>query len=59
MYKSNSWEKERRMVVTRQQIKTRTKAPGKTLSLFPEDETHRNYRYSAYVTNLDFAAVEI
>lgn len=59
MYKSDSWEKERRIVVVRQQIKTKTKAPGKTLSLFPEDETHRNYRYSAHITNLDFAATEI
>jgi len=59
MYKSDSWKSPRRMVVVRQQIKIRPKAPGKSLSLFPEDEVHRNYRYSAYVTNLEFAAAEI
>ena len=25
-------------------------ATGRTLSLFPDDEIHRNYRYSAYIT---------
>ena len=29
------------------------------LSLFPEDEVHKNYRYSAYFTNLEFAPAEI
>lgn len=59
MYKSDSWKNSRRLVLVRQQLKIRPNAPGKTLSLFPEDEIHRNYRYSAYVTNLEFAASEI
>ena len=59
IYKSDSWQNPRRLVVVRQQIKIRPNAPGKTLSLFPEDEIHRNFRYSAYVTNLEFAASEI
>jgi hypothetical protein len=29
------------------------------LSLFPKDEFHNNYRYSAYITNIEFACAEI
>ena len=58
-YQSESWQKSRRMVVVRQKLKERPNAPGKMLSLFPNDETHRNYRYSAYFTNLEFAPSEI
>lgn len=58
-YKSEKWEKPRRMVVVRQKLKDRPAAPGKMLSLFPDDEIHKNYRYSAYFTNLDFAPAEI
>lgn len=29
------------------------------LSLFPEDETHRNYRYSAYITNQEQSATDV
>ena len=59
IYQSDSWKTARRLVIVRQKIKERPKAPGKLLSLFPEDEIHRNYRYSAYVTNLDFAPAEV
>ena len=59
MYKSNSWKKPRRMVIVRQRIKERPNAPGKQLSLFAEEEIHRNYRYSAYVTNLKLAPAEV
>lgn len=59
MYQSNSWTKARRMVIVRQQIKERPQAPGKQLSLFLEEEIHRNYRYSAYVTNLKLAPAEV
>ena len=59
MYKSNSWKKPRRMVIVRQRIKERPNAPGKQLSLFSEEEIHRNYRYSAYVTNLKLAPAEV
>jgi hypothetical protein len=58
-YQAQSWDPPRRMVVVRQKLKERPKAPGKMLSLFPEDEVHKNYRYSAYFTNLEFAPAEI
>lgn len=59
MYKSDSWTRSRRMVIVRQQIKERPQAPGKQLSLFSEEEIHRNYRYSAYVTNMKLAPAEV
>ncbi len=59
LYQSESWEKPRRIVVVRQKLKERPKAPGKQLTLFPEEEIYRNYRYSAYVTNLTLPAAEI
>ena len=59
MYQSDSWTKERRLIIVRQRIKDRPNATGKQLSLFAEEEIYRNYRYSAYVTNLHFAAAEI
>ena len=55
-YQAKDWDTERRMVIVRQKISIRPQATGKTLSLFPEEETHRNYRYSAYFTNLEFSA---
>ena len=58
-YQSNSWSKPRRIVIVRQKIKDRPQAPGKQLSLFLEEEIYKNYRYSAYVTNLKFASAEI
>jgi hypothetical protein len=59
MYQSNSWKKPRRMVIVRQRIKDRPKAPGKQLTLFCEEEIFKNYRYSAYVTNMKLASAEI
>jgi IS4 transposase len=59
MYQSESWEKPRRIVIVRQKIKDRPKAPGKQLRLFEEEEVCRNYRYSAYVTNMKLPAAEI
>ena len=58
-YQADSWEKPRRIVVVRQKISVRPEAAGRTLSLFPEDEIHRNYRYSAYVTNNEYAATDV
>jgi hypothetical protein len=58
-YQSNSWSKPRRIVIVRQKIKDRPQAPCKQLSLFLEEEIYKNYRYSAYVTNLKFASAEI
>lgn len=49
-FEHDGWETSRRYVVTRQSIKQREKALGKTLSLF-ELETE-NYRYGCWVTNM-------
>lgn len=59
MYQSDSWGNPRRIVIVRQRIKDRPKAPGKQLRLFLEEEIFKNYRYSAYVTNLKLAPAEI
>jgi Transposase DDE domain group 1 len=58
-YKAVSWENPRRIVIVRQKIKERPNAGGRTLSLFPEDEIHRNYRYSAYFTNQEISATDV
>ena len=58
-YKAITWQQERRLVVIRQKITQRPKAAGRMLSLFPEDEVHRNYRYSAYFTNLEQSATDV
>jgi IS4 transposase len=59
MYQSQSWPKPRRIVTVRQRIKDRPQAPGKQLTLFPEEEIYKNYRYSAYATNMKLAPAEI
>lgn len=59
IYQSESWTKPRRMVIVRQRIKDRPQATGKQLGLFLEEEIHKNYRYSAYVTNMKLAPAEI
>ena len=58
-YQAQSWDKARRIVIVRQQLKQRPKATGKTLSLFPEEELHRSYRYSAYITNQNYSATDV
>ena len=58
-YQSDSWNKERRLIIVRQKIKERPQATGKMLSLFPEEEEYRNYRYSAYVTSLKLSPAEV
>jgi hypothetical protein len=58
-YQSPLWEKPRRMVIVRQKIKNRPKAAGKTLKLFNDEEFYRQFRYSAYVTNLSLSAADI
>lgn len=58
-YQSPEWDKPRRMVIVRQRIKERPKAAGKTLRLFKDEEYYRQYRYTAYITNLKLAAVEV
>jgi hypothetical protein len=58
-YQANSWQKSRRIVIVRQKINRRPEATGRTLSLFPDDEIHRNYRYSAYITNNEYSATDV
>ncbi len=45
--------------MVRQRIKDRPQAPGKQLRLFAEEDIFKNYRYSAYVTNMKYAPAEI
>lgn len=59
MYKSQSWDKPRRMIIVRQELQKRPNAPGKELRLFEDDEIYQNYRYTAYVTNMTLSAVDI
>ena len=59
IYQSESWQTSRRIVIVRQRIKDRPQAPGKQLSLFADEEVYKNYRYSAYVTNMKLAPAEI
>jgi len=56
MYRADKWKAARRMIIVRQKIAVRPNATGKMLSLFPQEEFYRNYRYSAYFTNLEFSA---
>ena len=58
-YQSQQWDKPRRIVLVRQRIKDRPKATGRSLKLFKDEEYYRQYRYSAYITNLTLPAVEI
>lgn len=59
LYQSDSWNKARRIVIVRQRVKDRPQATGKQLGLFLEEEIHKNYRYSAYVTDMKLAPAEI
>lgn len=59
IYRSESWSKERRIVIVRQRIKDRPSATGKQLKLFAEEEIYKSYRYSAYVTNMKMSSCEI
>ena len=59
MYQSESWSNARRIVIVRQRLKDRPKAPGKQLKLFAEEEIYKSYRYSAYVTNMKLSPSEI
>lgn len=47
------------MVVIRQHIKDRPKATGKELKLFQDDAYYRQYRYTAYFTNIKLPAAEV
>jgi hypothetical protein len=58
-YKGQLWNKPRRMIVVRQKIEKRPKSAGKTLKLFQDEDYYRQYRYSAYITNLTLSAADV
>lgn len=58
-YQSHDWAEPRRIIIVRQLIKERPKAPGKALRLFDHEQVYNLYRYTAYVTNLKLAAAEV
>ena len=58
-YKAEGWLLPRRLVIVRQHLARRPQAPGRQLSLFPEEEVSRDYRYSAYFTNMGLAPAEV
>lgn len=58
-YQASVWQKPRRIVIVRQKINERPQAAGRQLTLFKDDDEYRGYRYSAYVTNLKFAASDV
>lgn len=59
IYQSESWSSARRIIIVRQKLSEKPNAPGKQLKLFLEDEIINSYRYSAYITSLKLAPVEI
>ncbi len=59
VYKSPLWDKERRFIKVRQEIRLRPRAAGKQLKLFGEEELYRNYRYSLFVANLTLPAKSV
>lgn len=58
-YQAGEWRSPRRFIVVRQEKELRPRSSGKQLSLFEEDEIIGQYRYSAYVTNLDLPPLEV
>ena len=58
-YQPQGWITEQRITVVRQHVKMKPDAPGKSLSLFAEDENLKGWRYGAMVTDLGLPAVEI
>ena len=52
-YLGTKWTRPRRVVVVKQSITQRPKCSGKML--FKDEEVYRNYRFSAYVTNMKLA----
>jgi len=58
-YQGMQWGKPRRMIVVRQKIEKRPKSAGKMLKLFEDEAYYRQYRYSAYITNLTLSAADV
>jgi len=50
-HQDEKWEKERRYVVIRQEIKVRPEAPGKQLTIFKELDGVVSHRHSLMITN--------
>jgi len=59
IYKSPSWEKARRIIITRQYVPQRPKATGKLLKLFKEESWYMQYRYSCVITSLNLPAEQV
>ena len=58
-YQANGWEKQRRIVMVRQEIEKRPNAAGKPirqLVLFENENDFGKYRYSCFVTDLELPA---
>ena len=58
-YHPTNWDRPKRIVVVRQHISRRANVPGKTLSLFKDDEDLMGWRYGAMITDLGLPAIEI
>lgn len=55
-YRAEDWDKARRLVMVRQEIKKRPKSSGKQLCLFEGDMRYKRYRYSCFITNITLPA---
>lgn len=47
------------IIIIRQKTNKRPEETGRTWSLFVDDEMYRNYRYSAYIINNEYAAMNV
>lgn len=50
-FRHADWDKDRRYIAVRQDIKRRPHAMGKELSLFDDEMNMNNYRFSVWITN--------
>lgn len=58
-HKDEKWDKDRRYVVIRQEIKVREITRGKQLKFFKDDEEISKYRYGCYITSFENSAIDI
>ena len=58
-YRAEGWALPRRLVIVRQETAARPDAAGKGLSLFPDEDFSRDYRYTACFTSLSLAPAEV
>jgi len=59
VYQGQGWKKARRIIMVRQEIDIRPKATGKMLKLFKDEDLYKQYRYSAYITDLTLSAADV